>query len=202
MNTKNCLLLEKFCPLFKHFAQWGVFWGGVGGVLCTYIFPKRTGVGGILGIWAKWDPSEQFIRKMGKSALELGKENSIMWGLAIDFEVQNLCLPVPSGTAFKKSNGTNSTLDSNLKSPAWPVSCKAYLLWNHVWSSSIWGQLSMPQLNTAKQLLFQGCPFQAFLHQDVQDSGTGRKKSILNQAIQGSLSRWGPEYYSSISTGA
>ena len=47
----------------------------------------------------------------------------------------------------------------------------------------------MPQLNTAKQLLFQGCPFQAFLHQDVQDSGMGRKKSILNQAIQGSLSR-------------
>ena len=60
MNNFFYPLLEKFCPLFKHFAQLGsillrryfilptfkirpgneVFWGGVGGVLCTYISRK------------------------------------------------------------------------------------------------------------------------------------------------------------------
>ena len=31
-------------------------------------------------IWAKCDPSGQFVRKVGKSALELGEKNSIMVG--------------------------------------------------------------------------------------------------------------------------
>ena len=96
-----CPLLEMFCPLFKHIAQFrsgkGVFQVrkrgvlcGVGGVMCTYISQKgvcngwvRTGVvGGVLAksdpIWVKRDPSGQFVRKVGKSALELGKKNSIM----------------------------------------------------------------------------------------------------------------------------
>ena len=60
MNIFFYPLLEKFCPLFKHFAHLGsrlprlkfilptfkfrpgkgVFWGGVGGVLCMYISQK------------------------------------------------------------------------------------------------------------------------------------------------------------------
>ena len=85
-------LPEHFCPLFEHIAQmgsrlpsryytvvhlahfqvqaWkGVFWGGVGGVLCTYFNLNET-------------PSGQYVRKVGKSALELGKKNSIIsWNL-------------------------------------------------------------------------------------------------------------------------
>ena len=100
--------LETFCPLFKHFAQLGsklprlqfilptfkfrpgkgVFWCELGvyihipewGVTAEY----RTGVWG--GIWARWDPiwakweaCEQFVWKVGKSALELGEKNSVIY---------------------------------------------------------------------------------------------------------------------------
>jgi hypothetical protein len=34
-------------------------------------------------IWAKWDPSGQFVRKVGKSALELGKKNTIIIRMCI-----------------------------------------------------------------------------------------------------------------------
>ena len=99
MPTSRIFLptFQTFCLVGVHFAQTvvhlptfqfrpgkGVFWGGFGNVLYTYIAPKGVGVGGgILGnwdpIWAKWDPSAQFVRKVGKSALELGKKNSIIF---------------------------------------------------------------------------------------------------------------------------
>ena len=58
--------------------------GGVSGVLCTYISPKEVSwlskeQGLVVAfwakvdpIWAKIDPPGQFVRKVGKSALELG----------------------------------------------------------------------------------------------------------------------------------
>ena len=42
-------------------------------------------------IWAKWDPSGQIVRKVGKSALELGKKNTIMITMTWGAEDANSC---------------------------------------------------------------------------------------------------------------
>ena len=62
-----------------------MFWGGVGGVLVFVTAELKTGVadGNLrphLGKKKKkkGDPSGQFVRKVGKIALELGQKNSIM----------------------------------------------------------------------------------------------------------------------------
>ena len=58
------------------------------GVFCAGTYPpkglsKEQGLGVVLWakwdpIWANWDPSGLFVRKVGKSALELGEKNSII----------------------------------------------------------------------------------------------------------------------------
>ena len=79
---------------FAHFQvqarQRGVLGWGWGCLVYVHI-PKRSvwllskehGLGVVFWVkwdpvWAKWDPSGQCVRKMGKSALELGEKNSIM----------------------------------------------------------------------------------------------------------------------------
>ena len=69
----------------------GVFWGGVGGVFGTYISPKGVCDGGVKNRGCRCysgqnetqsgqndTQSGQFIPKVGKSALELRKNNSII----------------------------------------------------------------------------------------------------------------------------
>ena len=96
-----CKGLPTFCPFgvhsaqtvvdFAHFQIQGVFWGGVG-VFCVSTYPKRglwrlSKEQGLVAVfWAKWDPirakwdqSGQFVWKVGRSAPESGKKNSIIW---------------------------------------------------------------------------------------------------------------------------
>ena len=77
---------SSFCPLSTSGQEKGCF--GVGlGVFCVCTYPQkgfvtgesRTGVARLVVVvwakwdpnWAKWDPSGQFVRKVGKSALEI-----------------------------------------------------------------------------------------------------------------------------------
>ena len=98
-----------FCPIgvqiaqkvvhFAHFQVQARKKGGLGWALGRFVYvhipergvwhlSKEQGLGVVFWakwypIWAKWDPSGQFVRKVGKSALELEKKNLIMcrWNL-------------------------------------------------------------------------------------------------------------------------
>ena len=82
-------ILPRLCilPTFKIRSGKGVFWGRVGGCFVYVHIPKRglwmlSKEQGLVvvfwakwdPIWATWDPSGQFIRKVGKTALELGEK--------------------------------------------------------------------------------------------------------------------------------
>ena len=84
-NSPILAIVSVYCRAQYHT---GCFWG-VFGVFCVRTYPRK-GVW-LLGkeqglevvfwanwdpIWAKWDPCGQFVRKVGKSALELGKKFS------------------------------------------------------------------------------------------------------------------------------
>ena len=110
MNKKNYPLLENFCLLFKHFAQLGVHvaetvlhfahfqvqakkevsWGGVGGVLCTYISQKGVCDCSVKNRGWWWysgqneTPSGQneihlgnLYKKSGQKCLRIGRKKSI-----------------------------------------------------------------------------------------------------------------------------
>ena len=80
--------VSSFCQLSSSGQERGLGWGGVGFVACEgweqnigwrWYSGMRPHLGKLRPIWAKWDPSGQFVLKMGKSALELGGGNSIIF---------------------------------------------------------------------------------------------------------------------------
>ena len=89
----SCLPRRQFVlPFFKFRPGKGVFWDGFGDVLCTYTSPKKSvwRLGNEEGfivvfwanwdlIWAQWDPSGQFVRKMGNIALVLEEKIQSSW---------------------------------------------------------------------------------------------------------------------------
>ena len=102
-TSRNVLpTFETFCPVAVHFAQTivhfptfkirpekGVFWGGAFFVYVhipkrsVWLLSKEHGLVVVfwakwVPIWKKWDPSGQFVRKVGKSALELGNKKLII----------------------------------------------------------------------------------------------------------------------------